>query len=202
MYCMLAKIAQTLKHDAREWIEWVVAGWPETFFGTRMRLYYWSKKFNLKTKPVIGRGSKLYGPTIVIGNHFTCGENVEISATKSKGIYIGNDVLMARGVYIRGANHRFEDINIPIWKQGHYAASINHAGNEYSIIIEDDVWIAANVMILSGARIGKGSVVAAGAVVINANYPPNSIIAGVPAKVIKSRFPVTNGQEIEYNTNN
>lgn len=52
------------------------------------------------------------------------------------------------------------------------------------VIIEDDVWIGANVTILGGVKIGKCSVVAAGALV-NKDVPPYSVVAGVPAKVIK-----------------
>ncbi len=53
--------------------------------------------------------------------------------------------------------------------------------------IEDDCWIAANTVILAGVTIGKGSVIAAGSVV-NKDVPPYSVVAGVPAKVIKSRI--------------
>ena len=57
---------------------------------------------------------------------------------------------------------------------------------EEGIIIEDDCWIAANSILLAGVTIGKGSVVAAGSVVTE-NVPPYSVVAGVPAKWIKSR---------------
>jgi acetyltransferase-like isoleucine patch superfamily enzyme len=55
-----------------------------------------------------------------------------------------------------------------------------------TVIIEDDCWIAANSIILAGVTIGKGSVVAAGSVVTE-NVAPYSVVAGVPAKFIKSR---------------
>lgn len=54
---------------------------------------------------------------------------------------------------------------------------------------EDDVWIGANVTILKGVTIGRGSVVATGAV-ITKSCPPYSIIGSVPAKVLKMRFSV------------
>jgi acetyltransferase-like isoleucine patch superfamily enzyme len=54
------------------------------------------------------------------------------------------------------------------------------------IVIEDDCWIAANSIILDGVTIGRGSVVAAGAVV-SKSVPPYSVVAGVPARIIKSR---------------
>lgn len=57
-----------------------------------------------------------------------------------------------------------------------------------NITVGDDVWIGANAIILSGVQIGQGAVVAAGAVV-NKDVPPYAIVGGVPAKVIKYRFP-------------
>lgn len=59
--------------------------------------------------------------------------------------------------------------------------------NDAPVVIEDDVWIGANVTRLKGVTIGRGSVVAAGAVVTK-SCPPYSIIGGVPAKVLKMRF--------------
>ena len=56
------------------------------------------------------------------------------------------------------------------------------------VIIEDDCWLAANSIILAGVTIGKGSVVAAGSVVTD-HVAPYSVVAGVPAKFIKSRKP-------------
>lgn len=59
--------------------------------------------------------------------------------------------------------------------------------NDAAVVIEDDVWCGANVTILKGVTIGRGSVIAAGAVVTR-SFPPYSIIGGVPAKLIKMRF--------------
>lgn len=59
--------------------------------------------------------------------------------------------------------------------------------NDAPVVIEDDVWCGANVTILKGVTIGRGSVIAAGAVVTK-SFPPYSIIGGVPAKLIKMRF--------------
>ena len=67
--------------------------------------------------------------------------------------------------------------------------------NDMPVVIEDDVWCGANVTILKGVTIGRGSVVAAGAVVTK-SFPPYSIIGGVPAKLIKMRF--TPDQVLEH----
>lgn len=55
------------------------------------------------------------------------------------------------------------------------------------VTIEDNVWIGANVTILPGVVVGRGSVIAAGSVVTK-SVPPNSLVAGVPAKVIKEQI--------------
>lgn len=61
--------------------------------------------------------------------------------------------------------------------------------DDLDVTIEGDSWFGINVTILSGVTIGRGSCIAAGALV-NKSCPPYSIIAGVPAKVIKFRFTI------------
>ena len=56
------------------------------------------------------------------------------------------------------------------------------------IIVENDVWIGYRATILSGVNIGQGAIIAAGSVVTK-DVPPYAIVGGVPAKVIKYRFP-------------
>lgn len=67
--------------------------------------------------------------------------------------------------------------------------------NDAAVVIEDDVWTGANVTILKDVTIGRGSVVAAGAVVTK-SCPLYSIIGGVPAKVLKMRY--TQDEIIEH----
>ena len=61
--------------------------------------------------------------------------------------------------------------------------------DDLGVVIEDDVWVGTRAIILHGVTIGRGAVVAAGAVVAK-NVPPYSIVGGVPAKVIKFRWDV------------
>ena len=61
------------------------------------------------------------------------------------------------------------------------------------VVIEDDVLIGANAVVLEGVRVGKGAVVAAGAVVIE-DVPAGAVVAGVPAKVIKQTSEVASGK--------
>lgn len=69
--------------------------------------------------------------------------------------------------------------------------------NDAPVVIEDGVWCGANVTILKGVTIGRGSIVAAGSIVTK-SCPPYSIIGGVPAKVLKPRFTVQKILEHEH----
>lgn len=93
------------------------------------------------------------------------------------GIRIGKDCLLGPDVRIFSLNHNFGNTVRPIRLQG-------ESGSE--VIIEDNVWIGAGTTILPGVRIGSGSIVGAGSVVTK-NFGMNSVIAGVPARLIKSR---------------
>ena len=94
------------------------------------------------------------------------------------GVTIGNNVMIAAFTSFFAANHNFSRVDIPIREQG--------MTSKGGIIIEDDVWIGAHAVILDGVTISRGSVIAAGAVVTK-NVSPYSVMAGVPAKKIKTR---------------
>jgi acetyltransferase-like isoleucine patch superfamily enzyme len=93
------------------------------------------------------------------------------------GVLIGNDVRIAAHCSIISSNHVFTDTDTLIRKQGLTAKGIT---------IGNDVWIGTGVRILDGVTIGDGAVVAAGSIV-NRDVPARTVVAGVPAKVIKSR---------------
>jgi acetyltransferase-like isoleucine patch superfamily enzyme len=108
-----------------------------------------------------------------------CGKNVLIGRGTDltyHNISIGNDVSI-------GPNAMFMCTRAEI-KIGDYEKLPE---NDQDIIIEGDNWIGANSIILKGVTIGRGAVVAAGAVVIH-DVEPYSIVGGVPAKIIKRRF--------------
>ena len=130
-------------------------------------------------KYAIIRPSNIYGGPI--GEGLTMGDNSNIGPYNYIGcsgkITIGNNVMLAPRVSIYAENHVFEHPEILIRDQG---------VEKKEVIIEDDCWIAANSILLAGVTIGQGSIVAAGSVVTE-NVPPYSVVAGVPAKWIKSR---------------
>jgi acetyltransferase-like isoleucine patch superfamily enzyme len=108
---------------------------------------------------------------VIIGDYTRIGlHNTIIGPVK-----IGSHVNLAQGITVTALNHNFDDTNKRIDEQG---ISTN------AVTIEDDVWIGANAVILPGVTIGSHCVVAAGAVVTK-DVPPHSLVAGVPAKIIR-----------------
>ena len=108
---------------------------------------------------------------VMIGDHTRIGLHNTIIGP----VEIGNHVNLAQGITVTALNHNFSDTNKRIDEQG---VSTN------PVTIEDDVWVGANAVILPGVTIGEHCVIAAGAVVTK-DVPPHSLVAGVPAKVIK-----------------
>lgn len=99
-------------------------------------------------------------------------------------LIIGRKVIFGPNPTIITGDHRIDVI-------GRYIMDSHEKlpENDAPVVIEDDVWCGANVTILKGVTIGRGSVVAAGAVVTK-SCPPYSIVGGVPAKILKYRFTV------------
>jgi acetyltransferase-like isoleucine patch superfamily enzyme len=92
-------------------------------------------------------------------------------------VQIGNNVLFGPGVKLFSESHNFEDPEKFINEQGE---------TRKGVIIEDGVWVGSDVTILDGVTIGANAVIAAKSLV-NKDVPSFSIVAGIPAKVIKYR---------------
>jgi lipopolysaccharide O-acetyltransferase len=120
------------------------------------------------------------GFSLIFGDNVQLNDYVHIAAIEE--VRIGNNVLIASRVFISDHNHGMY----------HLSDSLSFPSIEpikrpiYSnpVFIDDNVWIGEQVCILPGVKIGKGSVIGAGSVVVN-NVPPNSIVVGNPARVIK-----------------
>ena len=108
---------------------------------------------------------------VTIGDHTRIGLHNTIIGP----VTIGSHVNLAQGITVTALNHNFEDSDKLIDEQGVSTTPVT---------IGDDIWIGANAVVLPGVTIGAHSVVAAGAVVTK-DIPPHSLVAGVPAKIIK-----------------
>lgn len=95
------------------------------------------------------------------------------------GVTIGDRVYTSPFTQIIAVNHVFDDPDRPFTEQGITAQGI---------VIEDDVWLGASAVITDGVHIGRGAVVAAGAVVTE-DVPPHTVVGGVPARVLKEIRP-------------
>ncbi|PJJ67829.1 acyltransferase [Chryseobacterium geocarposphaerae] len=124
---------------------------------------YIASNCNIKGKVSIGEGSSLAHNCVLSGGN--------------EGIEIRKNVMIAPNVVIIAFSHGTENNGIPMSKQNN---------SESKVVIEDDVWVAANCTIGNGVTIGTGSIIAANSFV-NRDVEPFSIIGGVPAKLIRKR---------------
>lgn len=124
--------------------------------------------FLFEPKIYIGDGKK-----VILGKNCQINENVFL-----QGVHIGDNVMIAANVAIIANMHNFDRTDIPMINQGKVKQNI--------VKIEDDVWVGRNVIILPGIKIGKGSIIGAGAVVTK-DIPAYSIAAGTPAKILRNR---------------
>ncbi|WP_276574107.1 acyltransferase [Vibrio sp. CyArs1] len=115
-----------------------------------------------------------------IGIGITIGDNFGVGAYSffgaAGGISIGNNVIIGQYVSFHSENHSFDDMSKVIREQ-----PVTRKG----IILGNDIWVGSKVTFLDGTELNNRTIVAAGSVV-NKKFPPNVIIAGVPAKIIGS----------------
>ncbi|MFF1571176.1 acyltransferase [Leifsonia sp. NPDC058292] len=141
-------------------------------FGVRRRLYR-SAKISVAPGARINGGVVFQYPNVSVGEGTWVGRRSEFAASPRASITIGaqcdisQDVLFVTGSHETGTAEK---------RAG--------AGTNLPILVGDGCWIGARALILGGTTIGAGSIVAAGAVV-RGEFPPNVLLAGVPAKIIK-----------------
>jgi len=118
---------------------------------------------------------------ISLGDDIYIGPGATFLCTESK-IIIGNKVLFGPNVSIIGGDHNFSEVGRFL-----FDVRFKKPEDDQDVFIGDDVWVGTGAIILKGVEIGRGSIVAAGAVVTKDVFP-YSIVAGVPAKKISNRF--------------
>ncbi|MFS2152575.1 acyltransferase [Rhizobium sp. Rhizsp42] len=125
----------------------------------------------VKIKPAGGLGDLFVGA----GSYINSG----CVLYTGNGITIGEGVLVAANCTFCPTNHEFGSVDVPIRNQGFQPS-------RGGIVIEDDVWIGANCVILDGAHVGKGAVIAAGSV-IRGKVAGMAVYGGQPLRLLKMR---------------
>ncbi|TLM69758.1 MAG: acyltransferase [Actinobacteria bacterium] len=118
---------------------------------------------------------------IEVGDNVYIGPGAQLMASNSL-IKIGDNVMFGPSVSIVAGDHNTSVV-------GKFMISVKEKRDvdDLPVFIEDDVWLGARTTILKGVTVGRGSIVAAGAVVTR-DVPRYSIVGGVPARVIKARW--------------
>lgn len=197
---MRGKIIDMLLQEVRELLEGLLAALAGRT-GRLLRRWYWRGRFaacgptvslgehgEIACPSSIRLGDRIYidrgivlraceSGSITIGDDFGANGNVRIIADCGGRIEIGSKVIIGPNTVIRASDHAMDRTDIPIRDQGHAAGTVS---------IGDGVWIAANVVVLRGARIGEHAVIGAGSVVTG-EIPAYAVAAGVPARVIRQR---------------
>jgi acetyltransferase-like isoleucine patch superfamily enzyme len=127
------------------------------------------------SRVVVSTSMNNLGKFIKIGNNVGMGEFAYLGG--AGGLEIGDECIIGQYFSCHPENHIASDLNTAIRHQ-----DVTRKG----IKIGMNCWIGSKVTILDGVEVGDGCIIAAGAVV-NKSFPPNSIIGGVPAKLLKSR---------------
>ena len=133
-----------------------------------------------------GRLFKSMGDRVIVGTRVEFGSGADIEMGSGSNIgrssWISNDTVFGANVMtgpeiiVLSYNHATQMNGTPFNQQGYSSRS--------PVIVEENVWIGTRAILLPGVRIGRNSVIGAGAVVTK-DVPPNSVVAGNPAKVVK-----------------
>jgi len=165
------------------------------FLFARMRTRYFILRYGLHAgkRPMImaGFSTTAHAKDIHLGDNVLISRGGHFRAGRNSKIAIGDNCLFGPSVIIETHNHGFSRTDIPMNQQ---------QLTEKDIIIGNDVWVGARVVILQGVTIGDGAIVAAGAVVTK-DVAPYSIVGGVPAKLIRMRKEDEHTQEKEEDGN-
>ena len=130
----------------------------------------------------IGENVKFSGQLLIVGNHLHIHIGDHTTAidcyilARDKSVTIGKSCMISRGIEIRASDvHKVYDIDT--------SSRVNHAHSD--VVLEDHIWVAANVTISKNVSIASGCIIAAGAFVNKSVTTPNCMVAGTPAKIIR-----------------
>jgi acetyltransferase-like isoleucine patch superfamily enzyme len=174
------------KNERQYYFLWLISQIP-CAYGDMLRSQYCAKRFKSSGANLrVQAGTRFRSMEMLeVGDNVTIGFDNFFQALG--GLKIGNNVMSGPGVKIWSVNHNYMDANKFISEQGQ---------TKESVVIGNDVWLAANAFITPGVNLPDGCVVYSGAVVPPKSYKPNSLIAGNPGRVIGYRQAnISNGTE-------
>jgi acetyltransferase-like isoleucine patch superfamily enzyme len=171
----LDRTAGAVRLEAVEWYRAVLRAIPGEI-GCRLRRRLYGFRGGIGTR-VLSDVIIYYPENLVLGRDVGIAAGCQLNA--GGGIEIGDSVLIGPGAIIWSQNHGYESPFIKIKDQGFERARV---------VIGEDVWIGAGSIVLPGVHLAAGTVVAAGSVVTKSTGA-NTVVGGVPARVLKHRSP-------------
>ena len=152
------------------------------------KLVWFRKKWRRQNKHNLTTAKNCFNARWVTVGNGTYGElDIRHFGNPDERVVIGNYCSIGpECVFMTGGEHRYDGLSTYPFRMK-LGLTENESITRGPIVLEDDVWLGFRSTIMSGVTIGKGAVVAAGAVVTK-DVPPYAIVGGVPAKVIKYRF--------------
>ena len=167
------RIWWALKAESQVLALWFLGGVPGALGRSLRRTFMPFILRRLGADTEIQSGLRVTNP-----EHVSIGSNCNLAQglfiTGGGGVTIGDWVGFGPDTKIWSVNHRFADPDTPWLLQG---------WDKKPVVIEDDVWLGANVFVMPGVTIGKGAIVSAGTVV-NRSIPPYAIVTGNPGRVV------------------
>lgn len=135
----------------------------------------------------LGKGTRLWAPSrLIIGDHVYVGKDVHIECNTRIGDYC---LIANRVAFVGRKDHDFRAVGFPV-RFSPWIGSTRFpvAESDQAVVLEQDVWVGYGAILLTGVRIGRGAIIAAGSVITH-DIPAYAIAGGSPARVLGHRFP-------------
>lgn len=161
-----------------------------SFVKNKLNLLIFKKKWRSLNRHNETRAGRIFNLNAVSVGRYSYGTiNAHTWDGTGENLSIGNYVSIAENVtFLLGGNHHTSGFcTFPFKSKSRSLDPDTDARNKGEIVIGDDTWIGTNAIIMSGVKIGRGCVIAAGSVVTK-SFPPFSVIGGNPARFIKYRL--------------
>lgn len=169
------QVGALLRDEAWTWLEGTV-GWMPGRTGRAVRGSLYGRLLGAAGPMDVAEWTHIRTPSgLKCGKRVSLGRGVQL--TCGGGISIGDDVMFGQGAFVISNGHVIDRVDIPMAEQGLYGKPVE---------IGDDVWIGAKAIILPGVRIGRGAVIAAGAIVTR-DVPDYALVVGSPGRVVRIR---------------